>query len=99
VGGEGGTGVGGGHIGFSAGGHTRASGGRAVSLGCVAHPARRASAASDNESATFIGADVGWVLLEVLVALAIAIAIVLWTIPRERKDKDAEKRDSGNEGR
>ena len=30
--------------------------------------------------------DVGWVLLEVVLALAIAVAIVWWTFPKKPKD-------------
>jgi hypothetical protein len=32
----------------------------------------------------------GWVMLEVLVALLIAVAIVWWTIPKKPKDKRDE---------
>ncbi len=39
---------------------------------------------------------VGWVFLEILVALGIAIAIVWWTVPRKRKSDDAARgRDDG----
>jgi hypothetical protein len=34
---------------------------------------------------------VGWVLLELLAALAIAIAIVWWTFPKSEKRDDAER--------
>jgi hypothetical protein len=33
----------------------------------------------------------GWVLLEVLAALGIAVAIVWWTFPRKPKDGDKER--------
>jgi len=37
---------------------------------------------------------VGWVLLEVLLALAVAIAIVWWTFPKKaRNDEGAAPRD------
>jgi hypothetical protein len=37
---------------------------------------------------------VGWVLLEVLAALAVAIAIVWWTFPKKaRSDEGAAPRD------
>jgi len=31
-----------------------------------------------------------WLILEVVAALAIAIAIVWWTFPKQRKDRDGE---------
>ena len=34
---------------------------------------------------------VGWVFLEVLAALAIAVAIVWWTFPKRGKRDDAER--------
>jgi hypothetical protein len=34
----------------------------------------------------------GWVFLEIVLALAVAIAIVWWTIPKKPKD-DGEKRE------
>jgi hypothetical protein len=34
------------------------------------------------------GKAVGWILFEVLVALAIAVAIVWWTFPRDRRDRE-----------
>jgi len=40
----------------------------------------------------------GWVLLEVLVALLIAVAIVWWTFPR-KPDADKEPRDRPGEDR
>jgi hypothetical protein len=33
----------------------------------------------------------GWVFLEVLAALAIAIAIVWWTFPKQPKKRDDER--------
>jgi uncharacterized membrane protein YccC len=33
----------------------------------------------------------GWVFLEILVALAIAVAIVWWTFPRRPKSDDAAR--------
>jgi hypothetical protein len=37
------------------------------------------------------GEALGWVLLEVLAALAIAIAIVWWTFPKKPKDGDGKR--------
>jgi hypothetical protein len=34
---------------------------------------------------------VGWVFLEVLAALGIAIAIVWWTFPKKSKDDEEER--------
>jgi hypothetical protein len=63
----------------------------------VAHPARIASATgaparaiADNAQAPF-GAwrpFLGWVFLEIAVALVIAVAIVWWTLPRKPKASD-----------
>lgn len=69
--------------------------------GGVAHPAAATSAIvaaqrrtiEDNSCAPF-GArerEVGWVFLEIAVALVIAVAIVWWTMPRKpgkREDED-----------
>jgi hypothetical protein len=33
----------------------------------------------------------GWVFLEILAALAIAVAIVWWTFPKKPKDGDGER--------
>jgi hypothetical protein len=35
----------------------------------------------------------GWVLFEIAVALAIAVAIVWWTFPRKPKGEEARERD------
>lgn len=35
-------------------------------------------------------APVTWVFLEILIALAIAVAIVWWTIPRKPEERDDE---------
>jgi hypothetical protein len=35
--------------------------------------------------------NLGWVLLEVLAALAIAVAIVWWTFPKKPKGGDEER--------
>jgi uncharacterized membrane protein YccC len=35
---------------------------------------------------------VGWVFLEILVALAIAVAIVWWTFPKKAKPPDDERK-------
>lgn len=44
-------------------------------------------AARGNESEE----PLGWVLLEVLAALAIAIGIVWWTFPKKTKNRDEER--------
>jgi len=76
-----------GHAGFSTGGgHT--SGATASFSGADWHPASASAQAvpiADN-------ARMGWVLFEIAVALAIAIAIVWWTIPKKPKS-DAEERE------
>jgi hypothetical protein len=36
-------------------------------------------------------ADMGWVFLEILAVLAIAIGIVWWTIPKPPKERDDER--------
>jgi hypothetical protein len=35
----------------------------------------------------------GWVFLEIVVALAIAVAIVWWTLPRKPRARDQDSRD------
>ena len=37
----------------------------------------------------------GWVLLEVVAALAVAIAIVWWTFPKKPRGEDARAREEG----
>ena len=39
---------------------------------------------------TRVEAAVGWVFLEILAALAIAIAIVWWTFPKKPKGRDED---------
>jgi hypothetical protein len=84
-----GVGAGGvGQAGFSTGGQMSAS--RCGAGGGVAHPARSARtsapAIEDNRAArTNEEAGVGWVFLEIGIALAIAVAIVWWTLPRRPK--------------
>jgi hypothetical protein len=75
--------------------------GRGASLAQPAS-ASNASAAQrraieDNGIEAFTGrnANLGWVLLEVFAALAAAVAIVWWTIPkkpRDDRDRDGEER-------
>lgn len=91
------------------GGHTSASGGRTMAaggagVGALAHAAsRRATAAAgrrfDDNGNTRDSKEkaVGWVFLEIVAALAIAVAIVWWTFPKKppdagtpREGKDAE---------
>jgi hypothetical protein len=42
---------------------------------------------------------VGWVFLEIIAALAIAVAIVWWTFPKKPRAGDAERDGSGGEKR
>jgi hypothetical protein len=83
-----------GQTGFSAGGQMSGSGARAVSRGgSEAQPARNASAAArakeamDDNGCTELRREkeVAWVFLEILAALAIAIGIVWWTLPKKPK--------------
>jgi hypothetical protein len=37
----------------------------------------------------------GWVFLEIAVALAVAVAIVWWTLPRKPRDGVSAKDDAG----
>jgi hypothetical protein len=51
-----------------------------------------------NPTPFFLELPMGWVFLEVLAALAIAVGIVWWTLPRKPKQA-AERADSeGNDG-
>ena len=85
--------AGGGHTGFSTGGQLTGSGARATGGGGVlAQPASQASAAIAAQWRTM-----AWVFLEVLAALAIAVAIVWWTFPKKPKDREGPP--GGDEGR
>jgi hypothetical protein len=42
---------------------------------------------------------VGWVFLEIIAALAIAVAIVWWTMPKKPRAGDAVQRDDGEDKR
>jgi hypothetical protein len=42
---------------------------------------------------------VGWVFLEIIAALAIAVAIVWWTFPKKPRADDAARDESGGEER
>jgi hypothetical protein len=87
----------GGHTGFSTGGHTSGSGaatcGAGAGGGALAHAASRNAAArplpiADNGSARKLEEnEVGWVFLEIALALAIAVLIVWWTLPRKPRDR------------
>lgn len=105
MGGEGVAGAaGGGQAGFATGGHTSGSGAATTGGGGgVAQPAATRSAiaaalarAIDDNSCAPVGARerwVGWVFLEIAVALAIAVAIVWWTMPRKTgKREDGDER-------
>jgi hypothetical protein len=51
------------------------------------HAAARALAIVDNGlTRDCMEKDVGWVFLEVVLALAIAVGIVWWTFPKKPKD-------------
>ena len=84
-----------GQTGFSTGGQTSGSGFAAATGvgGGVAHPessAARANAAPipDNGSARNVGEErLGWVFLEIGLALVILVVIVWWTLPRKPRDK------------
>jgi hypothetical protein len=55
----------------------------------VAHPASTRSAAQQAGAIADNG-RMAWVFLEILVALAVAVAIVWWTIPKKPKRDDAD---------
>ncbi len=51
------------------------------------HATALARAMADNDvTRDCMEKDVGWVMLEVVLALAIAIGIVWWTFPKKPKD-------------
>jgi hypothetical protein len=86
------------------GGHTSSGGAAAAGDGGggVAHPAATSAmhaahdrGIEDNAHAPFGARErwVGWVFLEIAIALAIAVAIVWWTMPRKtRKPEDEDGR-------
>ena len=88
-----------GHTGFSAGG--QASGSIFACCGSVAHPASSAAnmhaaalareIADNGLTRERMENDVGWVLLEVVLALAIAVGIVWWTFPKKPKDDGKDR--------
>jgi hypothetical protein len=89
-------GVGGaGQTGFSTGGQM-SSGVSAISRGGggEAQPAIASTSAAPAMRAIEDNDAMAWVFLEIFVALAIAVAIVWWTVPRKPKspDKREEKR-------
>jgi hypothetical protein len=57
----------------------------------MAQRAARAMADNEGRCKRTGDADVGWVLLEIVAALAIAIGIVWWTFPRSRKPPRADE--------
>lgn len=85
-------------MGFSAGGQMRGSSAAPAGTGGgVAQPASImaasvAAAMTDNGRIAGEEVFVGWVFLEIAVALAIAAAIVWWTFPKKPRggDKDGE---------
>jgi hypothetical protein len=95
-----------GHAGFGAGGHTSGATAGAVGFasatfsGAAQPAATTAIAAAQSGHNDVVGrrrrkeATVVWVLLEVLAALAVAIAIVWWTFPKKaRSEEGAAPRD------
>jgi hypothetical protein len=85
-----------GHTGFSTGGHTRGSGAAATGAGCgaLAHAASSNTAIvqvamPDNGTARNANGEksLGWVFLEIGVALVVAVLIVWWTLPRKPRDR------------
>ena len=99
---------GGGQTSFSAGGQMRGAGAWATS-GCgggEAQPAttaqsaaRQAAAVDDNVRTEFVigRSKVGWVFLEIIAALAIAIGIVWWTLPKKPRPDDERSEGDGKE--
>ena len=95
----GGGAAGGGHTGFSTGGHTSGSGAEATcgaggeGGGTLAQAASSSNAATpvpiaDNGKARKLEEnEVAWVFLEIALALAVAVLIVWWTLPRKRRDR------------
>jgi hypothetical protein len=85
--------AGAGQTGFTTGGHTSGSGVAATSRGGggEAQPASASSARAPQTAAIEDNGCMEWVFLEIFVALAIAVAIVWWTIPKKPKPRDDEK--------
>ena len=99
-----------GHTSCGAGGHTSASGPAARGAEVATRSGPVAQAASNTASSMQAVVDdndatcnaeekaVGWVFLEIVIALAIAVAIVWWTFPRKprgeapREESDREQR-------
>jgi hypothetical protein len=98
-----------GQTGCGAGGQTSASGARATASGFALGSGPLAQAASSVASSTPAVDDndgtrdseekaVGWVFMEIVIALLIAVAIVWWTFPRKpraeppREESDREQR-------
>ena len=81
-----------GHSDFSTGGHT-SSGETTISRGGgdEAQPASAISAAAQPAPAIEDNARMGWVFLEILVALAIAVGIVWWTLPKKAQSDDQKE--------
>ena len=77
-----------GHAGFSTGGGHTSGATSAAFSGADWQPA----SASAQTAPIADNARMGWVFLEIAVALAVAVAIVWWTIPKKPKS-DADKRE------
>ena len=82
-----------GHAGCVTGGQASGSTAEVFGDGGEAHAASRAVAAAamaDNGRSRVATREGGveWVFLEILAALAIAVAIVWWTLPKKRKPDD-----------
>ena len=80
-----------GQIGFSAGGQTSA-GTSADSFGAGedAQPAAIASSSAHPAAPIEDNGPMFWVFLEIFLALAVAVAIVWWTIPKKPKRDDED---------
>jgi hypothetical protein len=100
--------AGAGHAGFGAGGQARgATAGGAgfvpATFSGAAQPASAAIVPAQSAHNGVVGrrrrkeATVGWVLLEVLAALAVAIAIVWWTFPKKTRNEEGAPRDGPGE--
>jgi hypothetical protein len=89
-----------GHTGAATGGQTSASGEAATGAGCggaLAQAPRSSAVASagpipDNGAARNLEEKgLGWVFLEVGLALAIVVLIVWWTLPRKPRGQEDDK--------
>jgi len=100
-----------GQAGFGAGGHARDTGAWATSTGGAGGVAQAKSSAQATLAGNIAPKDdngrnatrieevtVGWVLFEVIAALAAAVGIVWWTFPRKPRAEDAPVKDEPPQG-